>query len=153
MNIELLCKHPHLIDQIARLHFEQWRLLTGTDSLEQYRGMLESACAGNSLPLVVVALSESTLLGSASVIACDMNIRRELTPWLAQLFVLEEWRGQGVGAALVHKASEYASRLGFQAMYLYTSGTLPHFYQNLGWVVREKVFYLGKERSVMELNF
>ena len=150
MQIELLSDHTHLIDRIARVHFEQWGILTGADSIEEYRVFLEGACTLSSLPLVTVALRDGVFLGSASVISCDMDIRKELTPWLAQVYVLEEWRGQGVGAALVNKASEYANRLGFQAMYLYTSGTLPHFYQNLGWIIRETAFYLGKERTIME---
>lgn len=152
MIIETLGKHSELLDQIARLHFEQWGALTGTGSLAEYRAFLETACADTSLPVVVVAVADGKLLGSASVIECDLSIRNELTPWLAQVYVLDERRGQGVGTALVKAASEYAGKLGFQRLYLYTSGTLPRFYQRLGWANREKVSYLGKERTIMELS-
>ena len=46
-------------------------------------------------------------------------------------------------------AIAHARRCGFNAVYLYTSGTLPQYYARLGWTEIERVDYLGKERAVM----
>jgi predicted N-acetyltransferase YhbS len=81
-----------------------------------------------------------------------MTIRPELTPWLAQLFVLPASRSQGIGAALVQAVIEWTRNQEFECLYLYTSGTLPGYYERLGFKAREQVNYLGKERTIMEYN-
>ena len=81
-----------------------------------------------------------------------MTIRADLTPWLAQLFVAPTSRGRGIGAALVKAVAHRAERCGFKRVYLYTSGELPRYYEQLGWIPRERLAYLGKERVVMELD-
>ena len=150
MIIEDLGAHRECINTIARWHFDQWGPLTGADSLDQYVRMLEQSAGSDSVPCVLVALAGAEPLGSASLVRCDMAIRPELTPWLAQLFVTPASRGRGVGAALVNAVARRAERCGFKRLYLYTSGELPRYYERLGWVARERVTYLGRERVVME---
>lgn len=149
MVIEDLGLHPDWIDTIGRWHFDQWGALTGAESVEDYVRGLETAARSNGVPSVLVAFSDTTLLGSASLIACDMTIRSALTPWLAQLFVTPAQRRSGVGAALVNAVACRARRCGCDRLYLYTSGALPRYYEQLGWIARERVDYLGKERTVM----
>jgi ribosomal-protein-alanine N-acetyltransferase len=151
LRIEPLSDHVDLIPQIARWHFEQWGELTGFASLALYENHLRASVQGDSLPLVLVASTESGLAGSVSLVACDMQSRAELTPWLAQLFVKPGARSLGIGEALVRAAAAHCATMGFPMLYLYTSGTLPAFYSRLGWTVREVTDYLGKQRTVMEL--
>jgi len=40
----------------------------------------------------------------------------------------------------------------FGCLYLYTSGTLPSFYERIGWIRRENVYYKDKDRTVMEMK-
>jgi len=140
------------METIARWHFEQWGPLTGSESKEKYQAALESGLLTNAIPSALVAYSGDELLGTVSLVPCDMNIRTELSPWLAQLFVLSNRRSRGIGSRLVASAVRRADALGFERLYLYTSGTLPIFYQRLGWTVRECVDYLGKERTVMQID-
>ncbi len=150
MLIESLSKNQNLLSELARWHFEEWGPLTGSASLEEYTANLERFASSDAVPSVLVAKSGRELLGSASLLPSDLPLRSELTPWLAQLFVLPRHRGRGIGASLVHSAVSAAGQLGFSALYLYTSGDLPAFYRQLGWSTRETVTYLGKERTVMQ---
>jgi predicted N-acetyltransferase YhbS len=150
--VEDLTLHPGWIGTIARWHFDEWGPLTGSESSEKYRASLECGLLTNAIPSALVAYSGDNLLGSVSLIACDMNIRTELSPWLAQLFVMPNQRSRGIGSLLVRSAVDRAQTLGFGRFYLYTSGNLPLFYQRLGWTVRERVDYLGKERTVMQIE-
>jgi GNAT superfamily N-acetyltransferase len=152
MDIANLANHRDWIPTIARWHFNQWGILTGAESLDQYHLLLERAATIGTVPTVLVAHAPTEPLGSVSLIANDMTIRPELTPWLAQLFVIPGQRGRGVGAALVAAARVHAQRAGFHRLYLYTSGTLPQFYHRLGWVLRERADYLGKARVVMHAD-
>ena len=130
-------------------HYDRWGLLTGADSLEGYLALLRGAAASRAVPSVLVASSAGELLGSASLVASDLPLLPELTPWLAQLFVEPSRRRAGVGAALVQATIERARQCGHRRVYLYTSGTLPEYYRRLGWRALERLDYLERERTVM----
>ena len=152
MLIDDLHAHREYIPEIARWHFDQWGPLTGARTFEDYLFSLEEVASGSGVPSVLVAFRESTLLGSVSLVVCDMIIRPSLTPWLAQLFVLPSYRHQAVGAALVRAAAARAQKLGFPRLYLYTSGDVPPYYERLAWIIDEQVEYLGKVRTVMHYD-
>ncbi len=115
-----------------------------------YQVLLSRNASAGSLPLTLIAVNRDRLLGSVNLVDCDMDIRPGLKPWLAQLYVDPGERGRGVGASLVHAAVERSRKLGFTRLYLYTSGTLPSFYERAGWRKREAVHYKSKDRTVME---
>jgi GNAT superfamily N-acetyltransferase len=151
IKIENLSGHIDFIPLLAKWHFEQWGVLTGALTESDYQVLLSSHASSQKLPMTLVAVGHGRLLGSVNIVACDMDIRSELTPWLAQLYVHPPERGRGVGSTLVHAAVARSRELGFDYLYLYTSGTLPSFYERIGWTTREAVHYKGKERTVMEI--
>jgi predicted N-acetyltransferase YhbS len=140
-----------LIPLLARWHFKQWGDLTGASTESDYEAMLFRNASTRNLPLTLIAVSHDRLLGSVSIVDCDMDFRPDLKPWLAQLYVAAPERGRGIGSALVHAAVDRSRKLGFGYFYLYTSGTLPSFYERIGWTKREAICYKGKERTVMEI--
>jgi GNAT superfamily N-acetyltransferase len=138
--------------QIAADQFEHWGPLTGFTSQGLYEAFLKEAAQSNSLPRVLVASVRGSLLGSANLLTNEMTIRPQFTPWLGQLFVAGSQRSLGVGAALLDAAASYVERLGYRQLFLFTSGTLPHYYRNRGWSDVEDVAYLGKVRTIMRLK-
>lgn len=153
LKIEPLSNHTNFISIIAKLHFAQFKELPWASTEEKYAAMLNKFAATESIPTTLVAVRDNELCGSVNIVDCDMEIRPELYPWLAQLFVIPKERKKGIGSSLVSAAVDRCQRLGLNGLYLYTSGTLPEFYKSLGWVEREKVNYRGKERVVMEKLF
>lgn len=137
---------------LARWHFDQWGPLTGSNTVEAYVRFLDDAMRCKTTPSVLVAIMDGKLAGSANLLRCDMKIRNHLTPWLGQLFVAPSYRQRGIGTALISAVVTEAQRIGYDRLYLYTSGELPRFYARLGWSVHERVHYLGKERTVMQYN-
>jgi GNAT superfamily N-acetyltransferase len=137
--------------EIARRQFDHWGPLTGYPSLITYRSFLEQAARSVALPRVLVAATSKTLLGSVNLLVSEMTIRPHLTPWLAQLFVMQSARGAGIGTVLVEAAARYVEKLGYHHLFLFTSGRLPDYYSARGWVAIEEVIYLGKVRTVMRL--
>ena len=91
-----------------------------------------------SIPLALVAHDSGTFLGTASLIASDLDERPELTPWVAAVWVEERARGQGVGAALVDAAARAAFALGFPRAYLCARARMTRFYERLGWTLIER---------------
>ncbi len=152
MIIEKLALHRDWINVLAHAHFDQWGPLTGSATVEEYIGFLGETAECSKILSVFVASLSGLLVGSGTLRRCDMEVRKGLTPWLGQLFVFPIYRRHGTGAALVRAVAAEARSVGYDTLYLYTSGQLPTFYKRLGWSLRERVEYLGKERTVMQYN-
>jgi GNAT superfamily N-acetyltransferase len=58
--------------------------------------------------------------------------RRDLTPWLAGVFVEPRARRRGYAAALVRRVEAFASSASVTTLWLYTSTAEP-LYARLGW--------------------
>jgi GNAT superfamily N-acetyltransferase len=149
MRIAYLADHPHLIPQLAVLNFEQWGYLHPGETLAGRTARVEAVCGRGGVPSVVVALDDDGgLCGAAMLIACDMDIRPDLTPWLAGVYVVAACRGRGYGSALVQRIEAEASALGSPRLYLYTPDAMG-FYSRLGWGADERCDYLGQQVTVM----
>jgi len=149
MRIEYLADHPHLISQLAGLHYEQWGYLRPNETLAQRTRRLRVACGRGGVPSAVAALADDgSLLGSAMLIANDMATRPELTPWLAGVYVLDAYRDQGIGSALVKRIEAEAASTGAKRLHLYTPNAA-RFYARLGWSTDERYTYLGQRVTLM----
>ena len=60
-----------------------------------------------------------------------MVSRQDLFPWLSGLYVVPEYRGQGIGAQLQNHLADYAKSLGYKELYLYTD--IENYYEKNGW--------------------
>jgi predicted N-acetyltransferase YhbS len=146
--IEDLSKHMDFVPILSEWHFKQWGDLTGVLTKSDYQSMISKQAHTQNLPLTSIATYRDSLIGSVNIVPCDMNIRQELNPWLSQLFVLPSERNRGMGSKLVLAAVRRIHEMGFNNLYLYTSGTLPSFYERMGWEKREVTYYKGKERTI-----
>ena len=132
MQIGYLADHPDFIPTLARWHHREWAYLRPGDSLEARAARLRGSCGHREIPTVIVSFTGGTLLGSAMLLAYDMDTRMELSPWLAGVFVAPDHRGRGVGAAMVRRIIDDATALGVRRLHLYTPSA-QHFYSRLGW--------------------
>jgi GNAT superfamily N-acetyltransferase len=148
MKIELLADHPEYVEPVARWHHGEWAYLRPGDTLEKRLVRLRADCGRQVIPITCVATEGGAVLGSAMLIAHDMDTHMEWTPWLAGVFVAQEKRGTGIGAALVRHAMRAAADLGIAVLYLYTPKA-ELFYTRLGWTVLERTFYRGTDVTVM----
>jgi GNAT superfamily N-acetyltransferase len=157
--IGYLAHCPELIDELARLSWEEWqdvyeqRKQTLEHSVKNYRERMNT----DRLPLTLVAVRARPavncreLVGMVSLKFHDMDTRPDLDPWLGGLLVLPEWRNRGVGTMLMHRATEEARRLNVPQLYLWTH-TAEGLYHKLGWQLVERTNYFGKEAVVMQID-
>src|SRR5688572_2107352 len=101
MQIDYLANQTQFIPTLARWTYEEWRHLRPGDSIEGRIERLQKESSGSRIPTIFVAFDGSDFLGSAKLVVNDMEIRAELTPWLAGVFVVPQRRRRGIGAALV----------------------------------------------------
>jgi GNAT superfamily N-acetyltransferase len=95
-----------------------------------------------------VAVEKGEAFGTASLDFEDLPPRDDLTPWLASVYVLPEYRAQGLGALLIEAVANEAKAKGFQQIYLHTSDRAA-FYAKRGWKVLTTVEFWGKANTVM----
>jgi GNAT superfamily N-acetyltransferase len=132
-----LRQRPEFFDPVADRIWRAWWEPNG-HPLVYIRGRLEENMQDTPIPLALVAHHSGTFLGTASLIASDLDERPELTPWVAAVWVEERARGQGIGAALVDAAAHASFTLGFSRTYLCARARMTHFYERLGWTLIER---------------
>ncbi len=149
MRIEDLTDRDDLVVEVARLHHEEWGHLSPEQTLEDRAEKLRQCPGHGEIPTAFVATSEDRLLGTAMLIAHDMQTRLDLTPWLAGIYVKPKHRRSGVAAALIDQVASAASRLGVTTLYLHTLTDLEPFYTRLGWTPFEYCEYKGLDVIIM----
>ncbi len=113
-SISDLRQRPEFFDSVADRIWRAWWEPNG-HPFATITGRLEENMRDTPIPLALVAHHGSSFLGTASVIASDLDERPELTPWVAAVWVEESARGQGIGAALVDAAAHASFTLGLSA--------------------------------------
>ncbi len=151
MRIEYLADDLDCLETLAGWHHAEWHHLNPGDTVEKRQGRMRAHLAKRQIPTTFVAFDGDTLLGSACLLADDMHQHRDLTPWLASVFVAPEHRGGGVGSALVRRVVEEARALGVETLYLYTPDR-EGFYARMGWSVLERTEYMGVEVVIMSIR-
>lgn len=148
IQIDYLAANPEIIPLLAQWHDQEWGHLTGASTVQLRKARLKHHLQRNAIPTTFVALHHEKPVGSASLVANDMAIFTEWIPWLANVYVLPEYRRQGIGAMLVQRVAAEALNLGYPRLYLYTPDQM-HFYETMGWQSAHQRHYRGAEMTVM----
>jgi len=150
MQISYLADYPQFIDTLAPWVFAHWQPIIGDVSPETRAAKFRTHLNKVKLPIALVAHAGAEVFGTASLRVHDLPGREDLTPWLGGVFVGEKYRGQGIGIRLC-AAVEDKAKLLFPdlVLYLFTLDK-QHWYQNMGWSLRESCVWCGHEGVIME---
>lgn len=142
---------PH-VAILAEWTHDTWGHLHPGRRLDTAIALLREECGTGGVPSVFAALHGDTPVGTASLVADDMSDRRDLTPWLASVFVRPDWRGQGIASRLVQRVEEEALVYGHDHFYLYTPDQQA-LYRRLEWHDLEERDYRGEAVTIMRRDF
>lgn len=132
-----LRQRPEFFDTVAdRIWQASWK--ANGYPLDYISGRLCENMSDSDIPFALVAHDGQAFLGTASVIASDLAERPQLTPWVAAVWVEEEARRRGVGAALVERAVQDCFALEIGRAYLCARPRMSGFYERLGWTPIER---------------
>lgn len=151
MALEIATIADHL-PTVARWHFDEWGDLDPKGSLASWTAGLRERTYRDRIPTTFVALYDSIPVGSLVLVDHDMDTRRDLTPWLAGLFVVPSHRGRGMGSALVRHAIAKAQEFGVAMLYLYYTRDAEALYRHLGWSPLAREFYKGRWVTIMSVR-
>lgn len=149
MNIVDLRDVPEHLPTLATWHQQEWGYINPQRSLAERIAEMQTHLGDDLVPSTLVAENAGEVLGSASVIAHDMDVHQDKAPWLASVYVSPGARGKGFGSQLVSRVMQHAAAAGIPELYLYTMDQ-EALYQRLGWWTISREVYHGVDVIVMK---
>ena len=132
-----LRRQPAFFDTVADRIWRAWwkeRGVPATYIIDRLRENMTPS----PIPFALVAHRGDTFLGTASVIAADLDERPQYSPWVAAVWVDPKYRMREIGSDLVVRAAEETFALGFRRAYLCAPKERRRFYARLGWAPIEE---------------
>jgi N-acetylglutamate synthase-like GNAT family acetyltransferase len=134
-----LRQQPAFFDTVADRIWRAWWKERGFP-IGYIAGRLRENMSAAPIPFALVAHEGETFLGTASVIASDLEDLPHYTPWVAAVWVEPEHRQRQIGRALVARAVDDAFALGTERVYLCAQKIRRNFYLQQGWTpIKEEV--------------
>lgn len=78
----------------------------------------------------IILLKEDKLIGFYQIVKHD-NDHTSYTPWIANVYIKEEYRHQGYGKMLIKSIPSYLDKLNIDTIYLHTRHH--NLYEKFGW--------------------
>lgn len=135
------------VEAVARLRVETFFEDGDRTQAEDAAG-LRDLLRGDGFECSLVARIDAKPVGSVLFVRHELEPAHALTPWLAGLVVAKDFRGQGIGAALVRAVEAHARAVGANRLHLYT-WQARNFYAALGWQAVETVAQDGEPMLLM----
>ncbi|RUU14594.1 GNAT family N-acetyltransferase [Mesorhizobium sp. USDA-HM6] len=136
------------VEAVARLRLAAFFEDTGRTLEEDIAG-LRGLIAGDRFEAAFVARLGGLPIGSCLFVRNEIDPAHDMTPWLAGLIVDENYRGRGVGVALLKAVEAHAASVGVDKLYLYT-WQARRFYQALGWTAVDTFEQNGEPMLLMK---
>ncbi|MBE5820297.1 MAG: GNAT family N-acetyltransferase [Clostridiales bacterium] len=109
-----------------------------------------SLCKNNRLPQTFIALIKDEPVGMYQIcMSDDLYSRPDIYPWLANVYVNEKYRGNGIWKQLMNTVKENAKNIGLNELYLYTKHV--GLYEKFGWKFIEEVNTFKDDSSIERL--
>lgn len=151
MRIEYLSDDMRAIRQVAGWLYAELGHRGRGSTLETRVQRMRQRAQRCAIPLAFIARENGSMVGTASLVAHDMEARLDLTPWLASVYVLPGYRKRGIGSALCRRVAREARALGFGRIHLITYDK-EDFYKDLGWKEIQRTEYRRDKVTVMALG-
>jgi len=148
IDIVYLADQIHHVVELAGLHHGEWGHLSPQLDVDKRVSLLKGASRKCGIPTIFIAVDGPDLVGSAALVKNDMKNRRDLSPWLAAVYVKLKQRQNGIASALVARVESEAIALRVERLYLFTEHQ-EHFYKRRGWKLLEHTNYYGTHVAVM----
>ena len=140
IEVKYLADHPELVHLLSTWFHDEWGRNNPSRTLESIERHVRERLNRDKIPLCMVAFTESKPIATATLKIREMEIYPHFEHWLGNVYVVTEFRSQGVGSQIVESTVERANLLGVKNLYLYTQDR-EHFYQRLRWITLDQVEY------------
>ena len=137
-----IAERPDLVPMVAQWLWDEWHLDAG-DLFEAIRDAVAASVSPSGPPQTFVLLVDNRPVGTASLVAHDLDERPNLTPWLAGVLVIPEARGRGHVIHLIQAVEEACRSAGVGTVWLHTTDA-ERVYARAGWHTVEAIQRRGR---------
>lgn len=141
---------PDFLPQLALWHQAEWSHFNPGEDLRARIARMQVYLNTDFIPSTYVAI-ENGVLGSAAIVAHDMDTHMELSPWLASVYVAPEYRRRGIACALINHVLVQAKQHAIEQLYLFTPNHAD-YYARLGWLRQKETVYRGNAVTIMSIE-
>ena len=150
MHFEFLADRPAAAATVAQWYFDQWGAEVPGETPQTIELTLRKFLNRDRVPLIILAISDGAVVGSAELKFREMAIFPEREHWLGGVFVAPSARSNRIGSALAEKIVEIARGLEIDKLSLQTERDDGGLYARLGWKPVQRVRHHGRTVLVME---
>lgn len=148
MRIDFLKGYPAYVQALAKGMATHWANILPQENYESRLRKLNTHLNERRIPLAWVAHDGLQVFGTSALRVNDLDAREDLSPWLAGVFVLPEFRRQGVASKLCIHAEKSAWEMGINTLYLHTPDQ-ERFYHERGWQLLGAEQWYGTQTQIM----
>ena len=107
-------------------------------SYEKLRYFLEHTMQKDKLPQTYGLFLDGKIIGMCQFSLEDLDVRPDIYPWLANLYIDEKYRGKGYGRILIENATKKAYEIvKYDEIFLFTEHV--GLYEKFGWEYIEDI--------------
>lgn len=147
ITIDFLADHLDVIPTLTKWFRDQWSDYYANWSDEELMQDFLEDISRNSLPSRLVAFEDNELVGTIVLRKSGTETLPEHPPELGGLYVMEAYRGHGIGTELVRAGMKLAHEQGYSTVSA-TTATAAGILERLGWEFIKTVQYPDGEVSL-----
>lgn len=130
----------------------KWRLEAFGDvldnSLADEIARLETFAADQTHQVSLIATFDGVPAGTCLLTPKELEPCHPVSPWLAGLYVVPEFRRRGIGKTLIRAIEDQARQRGNSRVYLYADDTV-EYYEKLHWRIVEQTIWKDYPMALM----
>jgi len=151
ITIGFLADHPDIVPTLARWFRDQWPdYYADWSQVEMEQDFLDDA-SHDRLPIRLVAFESNELAGTIVLRENGTRDLPEYLPELGGLYVVESYRGNGIGTELIRAGMKLALNLGYETVFA-TTVVAAGILERLGWEFVKTVIHQDGQLSLYQCN-
>lgn len=127
------------LNLIIDTHYNHWVKFSPKMIKENTIYKFSELYTENELPFGIALIDDNENVVGFCVLKIE-NLKKypEIYPWLSDVMIFEQYRGQGYGKMLLNYGEEILKELGYSTIYVWTDQA-PDFYKKLGFKYKQEV--------------
>lgn len=139
LEIYPLYQKPKFAQTCAAWGFGEWGAHMTNSSLEDnVAAYKKRTVESNNIPLTWIGTINEKIVGMISLDEHDHDDHKDLSPWLASMYIHPTFRKNGYATQLIQHLHTEAKKLGYNHLYLFTPDAMK-LYEKNGWKITGKV--------------
>ena len=128
---QLIDIDKNILDKITNWNYEWWGKPSNY-SYEKVKCFLKYSMQKERIPQTYGLFLDNEIIGMFQFLLEDLDVRPDIYPWLANVYIDQKYRNKGYGRILIENVTKVAHNvIKFDELFLYTKHI--GLYEKFGW--------------------